>query len=254
MISKDNTDRCWPMILDVGSDSGETRRLPPQHPNRLACTLDTKRFTSPKADKPLVINLYTDTVHSVYGGVHELTFPDSGWEAPDCVQLAEVLPMCNRCCLLVLANNKVGDNGMAAISAAIQGGALPNLRIFDIFGCHVGPSGFCALFEAFRLGATPRLTELNMQKNAADDVSALALAGAIVDGATPNLEHLKLHMNCIGDYGGQALAEAIAPLGMLPNLKCLGLTKNQLSDEAQIVVRDVCKKKGIEVQLVLSDH
>ena len=254
MLSKPNSDRCWPMILEVGSDSGEMPRSPPQHPNRLANILDTKRFTSPKADKPLVIKLYTETAHSIYGGVHELVFPDSGWMAADFEQLSEILPLCNLCGILVLANNHVGDTGMVAISAALQGGALPNLRTLDVFGCQVGSSGFCALFEALRLGATPKLTELNIQRNAADDSSAVALADAITGGAISRMEHLKLHMNRIGDAGGRALAHAISLAGVLPDLKCLGLTKNQLSDETNTVVRAVCNERDVEAQLVLADH
>ena len=50
MIAKPNNLSCWPMIYDVARSSGEALRTAPLHPDKLDLLLQSKRFTSPKAD------------------------------------------------------------------------------------------------------------------------------------------------------------------------------------------------------------
>jgi hypothetical protein len=62
MVSKSNNTGCWPMILESSHVTREAPRQPPMHPERLRALLETKAFTSPKADRPLVAGLYEETV------------------------------------------------------------------------------------------------------------------------------------------------------------------------------------------------
>ena len=79
------------MLYDVGTGE-EAARSAPLHPAEMAALLKQKKFTSPKADRPLVIGLYHATILSVLGGAEELQFSDSGWGPRDGVAFAKLLP------------------------------------------------------------------------------------------------------------------------------------------------------------------
>lgn len=178
------SSRCWPMIYDVGSSSGEAKRMPPMHPDTLAKLLATKRFTSPKADRPLVERLYRATLRSVLGGATVLAFPRSGWADDEMVELCNVLPLCKRCVRLELHANECGDVGAAALAAAAQRGALPRVETIYLEGNRVGDSGCATLTAAVRAGALPRLRELTVAGNPASFESKAELMRALGERTT----------------------------------------------------------------------
>ena len=126
----------------------------------MAALLKQKKFTSPKADRPLVIGLYHATILSVLGGAEKLKFPSSGWGPQDGVAFAKVLPFCRSVGLLALSENAIGDEGCVAIADAVAAGALPELTGLWLSANGIGDVGCRALAAAIRGGALPKLGEL----------------------------------------------------------------------------------------------
>jgi len=156
-VAKPNNALCWPMLYDVGTGD-EAARAAPLHPQQVAELLATKKFTSPKADLPLVLRLYNETIISVLGGAKVLNFRDAGWQPRDGVSFARVLPYCAEVETIYMVSNAIGDEGCAAIAeAATRGGALPKLKLLGVQGAEIGDAGCRALAAAVRAGALPQL-------------------------------------------------------------------------------------------------
>jgi len=159
-VAKPNSISCWPMLYDVGTGD-EAARAAPLHPQQVAELLATKKFTSPKADLPLVLRLYNETIISVLGGATELNFNDAGWQPRDGVSFARVLPYCAEVEEIFMVGNPIGDEGCAAIAeAATRAGVLPKLKRLAVFGNEIGDAGCRALAAAVRAGALPQLTSM----------------------------------------------------------------------------------------------
>lgn len=180
MLAKSNSYTCWPMVLEVSSHapSGEARRVPPQHPDALAVTLEARRFTSPKADKPLVTQLYRATLGATLRHAEKLDWDDSGWDDADFEALAAVLPFCERCTTLYLSRNGCADAGAIALAAAFSSGALPALATLALNANLIGDAGTNALADALEREALPKLARLVYRKNAPADASAARLQRA----------------------------------------------------------------------------
>ena len=118
-VAKPNANGCWPMLYDVGTGE-EAARAAPLHPQQVAELLATKKFTSPKADLPLVLRLYNETIISVLGGAKVLSFSDAGWQPRDGVSFARVLPYCAEVEAIYMAGNAIGDEGCAAIRVTLK--------------------------------------------------------------------------------------------------------------------------------------
>ena len=147
------------MLYDVGTGE-EAARSAPLHPAEMAALLKQKKFTSPKADRPLVIRLYHATILSVLGGAEQLHFGSSGWGPQDGVAFAKVLPFCRRVGYLALDGNAIGDEGCVAIADAVAAGALPELEALALVANGIGDVGCRALAAAIRGGALPKLGDL----------------------------------------------------------------------------------------------
>ena len=147
------------MLYDVGTGE-EAARSAPLHPAEMAALLKQKKFTSPKADRPLVIGLYHATILSVLGGAKELMFQRSGWGPQDGVAFAKVLPFCRSVGTLRLDGNAIGDEGCVAIADAVAAGALPELEVLGLQANGIGDVGCRALAAAIRGGALPKLGQL----------------------------------------------------------------------------------------------
>lgn len=120
VLAKQNSLYSWPSILDSGNDSGELRRSAPIHPDALEALLGEKRFTSPKADKPMVSRLYRETVLSTLGGATELKFLDLGWGIEDIRQLIAVLPLMTSANRLNLNfNQQIGREGIQLLARTL---------------------------------------------------------------------------------------------------------------------------------------
>ena len=144
------------MLYDVGTGE-EAARSAPLHPAEMAALLKQKKFTSPKADRPLVIRLYHATILSVLGGAKDLEFQRSGWGPQDGVAFAKVLPFCRSVRQLILGRNAIGDEGCVAIADAVAAGALPELEKLYLEANGIGDVGCRALAAAIRGGALPKL-------------------------------------------------------------------------------------------------
>eukprot|EP00966_Prymnesium_polylepis_P048847 1130514-Prymnesium_polylepis.1 len=96
-------------------------------PAALARLVATKRFTSKKGDLPMVIELNTRTIISLFCDVAELAYTDLGWGDEEVVQLCEVLPFCQSLNKLLLYNNAIGDAGMRVLSDMFARGAMAQL-------------------------------------------------------------------------------------------------------------------------------
>ena len=170
MVAKPNAVSCWPMIYDVAS-ADEASRAAPMHPDRLQAELETKRFTSPKADRPLVLKLYRETLLSILGGADSLDFNFLGWGAGGGQQLAEVLPLCARARNVWLMFNAIDDGGCAAIATALTQGALPSCERIAFAGNQIRDGGCESLARAIRGGALPSLQYLSFHRDGAENAA-----------------------------------------------------------------------------------
>lgn len=158
MLAKKNANYVWPMIYDVGTQEEAPRRAP-MHPDRFVELLEEKRFTSPKADKPLVAALYRRTVLSILGGTTKLSFPAANFGAEGATHFAEILPLCTRVLEIYVSGCAMGDSGCQAIAAKLLG-VLPECTVFGIRDNGIGDAGCRALADAVRAGAMPKLVKL----------------------------------------------------------------------------------------------
>jgi hypothetical protein len=195
MVAKMNNVGCWPMVYEVDSESGEACRLPPLHPDRMQEYIETKVFSSPKADKPLVMRLYRETVTAVLGEATKLSFGECGWTDAEVIAFAEVLPLCRRCLKLNLGRNDFSDDGVAALAKAVSAGALPALEVLALNDNSIGVTGVEALLGAAALGAFPSLRKLFLHNNRIEASGCNALAQALEARALPKLEVLQLFGN-----------------------------------------------------------
>lgn len=196
MLAKPNNMSCWPMVYEVGRSSGEATRTAPMHPDRLDRLLESKRFTSAKADRPLVSRLYRETCTLVLGEATKLSFGESGWSDYDIVSFSEVLPLSMRCQKLNLGRNACGDTGASALAwAADCGAALRLLTVLALNDNAIGELGCEAIAEAALRGAFPQLRHLFLMNNRIGSQGTSALARALHAGALPELLELHLHGN-----------------------------------------------------------
>ena len=137
---------------------------------------------------------------------------------------------------LYLYDNKLGDEGAAAIAAAAAGGGTPRLKTLLLADNQIGDAGMQALASAFAAGAFRELEQLNLGGNAGTDRNEIgdaglaALAEALEKGALPALKELYLDYNEIGDEGVKALMAA-AGAGWLAKLEGFLLTGNEFGEE-----------------------
>ena len=160
--------------------------------------------------------------------------------------------------VLVLSGNKIGDDGMKAISDVIkptaQGGkgALAKLESLKLISNEIGDAGATALASACAKGLTS-LTELDLMSNRIRDAGLTSLAEACGKGALANLTVLELSRNLIDKLGVAALTEVITPdkhgKRALPKLRLLSLTSWELWSArprvAYPLLAQVCRERDI---------
>jgi uncharacterized protein (TIGR02996 family) len=125
---------------------------------------------------------------------------------------------------LILAENHIGSEGLAALAGSRYLGTLLSL---DLGANHLGNAGAAVLAGSARW---PRLERLNLSKNRITDAGVLTLA------ASPHLSSLatlNLRYNPIGNAGGRALAGS-PHLGRLTKLH---LRRTGLGKAAKMVLR-----------------
>ena len=108
------------------------KRAPPLAPPVFKEDLSTKTFTSPKADRETVANLYEKEFDEKLGEATELSYAELQWTDADVVKLCGAIATGKLVKLeaLWLDNNQIGDAGAAALAEAA--GKLPQLKTLDL--------------------------------------------------------------------------------------------------------------------------
>ena len=179
-LAKVKRNVCWAPVFDVVGDA-QFRRPPPMTPAVLARLVASKRFTSKKGDLPMVIELNTRTIISLFRDVVELGYTDLDWGDAEMVQLCKMLPFCRSLTKLLLYNNKFGDDGMTALAGAVSNGALPALKELSLHTNQIGDVGMQALAGAVSKGALPKCTKIELFGNPASLEAQRAVRGAIAN-------------------------------------------------------------------------
>lgn len=137
--------RGWPKAITVGGEVkkdwlgravGKTR--PPLAPPRFAEELRSRRFTN-GADFDVVCKLYEDTLRDGFGALERLVYNDCAWGDAEAAELAATLRVvaAPEVLELNLCDNYYEMTSLAALGAAISGGALASLQTLDLVGCRV---------------------------------------------------------------------------------------------------------------------
>ena len=135
---------------------------------------------------------------------------------------------------LNLVNNKIGDEGAAAIAKALRGNKVLtdlNLRLNNI-----GDKGAAALGKALEVNGV--LTNLDLWNNNIGDEGATALASALRVNAV--LKTLDLYANNIRVEGAAAIAQALRGNGVL---KSIDLSWNNLGDQGKNAIQDAARER-----------
>ena len=104
------------------------KRAPPLAPPVFKEDLSTKTFTSPKADRETVGNLYEKEFDEKLGEATDLRYARLQWTDADVVKLCGAIATGKLVKLekLILDNNQIGDAGVAALAEVA--GKLPQLK------------------------------------------------------------------------------------------------------------------------------
>lgn len=102
------------MIVDVGSNTGMSSRLPPLTPEAFAALLEQRTFTN-GADKEVVLDLYCTTARAVIGRARVLKFGGLRWRDEDVVLLSAWLEHASALREISLVGNRIGDAGALAL-------------------------------------------------------------------------------------------------------------------------------------------
>ena len=128
-------------VLDLGLFSGtktfmfevidecKVGREPPHAPQDFNAIVETKSFTNKAADLETVKSLYAAAFELRIGQAKELRFDELGWGDAEVAVLSKALHAAKDLKELWLYSNPaIGDEGAAALAAALREGAAPKLR------------------------------------------------------------------------------------------------------------------------------
>ena len=249
-LAKQSSKHAWPPIIEVGSNrrgqAAVAFREPPLTPAAMARLVAAKRFTSQKADLPMVLLLNVLTIMSVLGDASELFYAGLEWSNAEVVSLAQALPMCSHLTELSLARNRIGAEGVRALTSAFPN--VPNLQVLMLSDNRLGNDGVAAFAEGLRSGALRALRILYLEKNGIDEEGFVSLASALTASQQQEppmcLSELYLNNNLGGDGGATALAGALQGIpGSKLTTLCLG--GNGLADEAANAFAAAFKAGGL---------
>ena len=170
-----NLVKDWSYVLDLAKfDESVTRledviqgciakRAPPLAPPVFKEDLSTKTFTSPKADRETVANLYEKEFDEKLGEATVLDYEKLQWTDADVVKLCGAIATGKLVKLkkLRLTGNQIGDAGVAALAEVA--GKLPQLKYLNLSGNQIGDAGVAALAEV--VGKMPQLNGLDLGAN-----------------------------------------------------------------------------------------
>ena len=149
--------------LDAVIRGCAAKRAPPLAPPVFKEDLSTKTFTSPKADRETVGNLYEKEFDEKLGEATELVYIGLEWTDADVVKLCGAIATGKLVKLneLYLSDNQIGDAGVAALAEAA--GKLPQLKDLYLNDNQIGDAGVAALAEV--AGKLPQLEALYLEDN-----------------------------------------------------------------------------------------
>ena len=121
MIAKSNQASYWPMVVDVGSESGSCHRPAPPMKAEFAQLLSTKTFSNGKSDCEMVTELYWQTVEALMETQRSFSFNQMGWTDADLRQFCRWLPHCRELTRIRLNENpQFTDAGLAELAATLR--------------------------------------------------------------------------------------------------------------------------------------
>jgi Ran GTPase-activating protein (RanGAP) involved in mRNA processing and transport len=158
-------------------------------------------------------------LHALVRGLHAAPALETLWlagNALDSEALSAFAPVpggpsaCGALTHLAIQDNRIGDDGLAALAEALSHGALPRLRWLYAGQNGFGDAGVAALAGALRRGACTALTRLGLQANSVGDAGLSALGDALQTGAMSEAEFIYLAGNPFTSDGREALTRILA--------------------------------------------
>ena len=152
-----------------------------------------------------------------------------------------------QCCIsvLILSQNKIGDDGARAIAHALRGCEV--LSVLDLSGNGIQDAGAEALSEALR---SCKLQRLSLSSNCMGPSGALAVAG-VLKHVYKSLDTLDLSWNGLGDVGAVCLAGGLKHCSCL---KQLHLNFNFVGDDGAMALARCLQTCNQLTTLNLSDN
>jgi len=145
---------------------------------------------------------------------------------------------------LLLDNNRIGHEGVAAIAMALAINSRLQELALDLN--NIGDKGAMAVAEALKTNTT--LLYLRLSKNNIGDEGAMAIAEALKSKST--LQNLSLQKNHICNAGAKAIAEALREKNSA--LRQLWLSHNKIADEGAIALAGALKYESKSILQNLS--
>ena len=148
------------LVLDLGKFSGTKTdfggveqecmagREPPHSPESFNAIVESKSFTNKEADLPIVKSLYKTAFDLRIGQAEGLNFHSLNWRDAEAAVLSKALHAAKVLVNLTLGGNRIGDEGAAALAAALREGAAPKLQNISVNGTKVSEEAKQALRDA----------------------------------------------------------------------------------------------------------
>jgi len=131
--------------------------------------------------------------------------------------------------VLILFDNRIGDEGMQGLAELLPAGALPKLERFQLQGNAFGAAGVAALQTCVLDHlCMPRLASLNLQHNSIGAQGGVFLGNIGAVGGLRGVSSLFLSSCKVGADGIAAMAKAVASM---PRLNVLDISANELGDD-----------------------
>ena len=173
------------LVDDAGGPKDEYGIWQPPSPSDVDSFLEggehaDKTFTN-GADRPLVARKFREATEDIFGSVDALSFVVAGWGPRDGERFAKVLRHCTKVKKIDLQMNRdLGDAGVSAIAGACEEpGVLPELEVLVLHKCGIGDAGLAALTRAVQKGALPKLRLLAFSSRGVSEEAKRALREAL---------------------------------------------------------------------------
>jgi hypothetical protein len=160
----------WTMCVDTAKvvdgssgDAGASRQVP-FSPVHFAELLESKTFTN-GADREIVATLYARVASAVLASTKELVWDNVEVTRGDGVKLTATLELCTHVERLSMRVMGLTDSELVALCGVLNFGTLPMLREIALHDNKLGDEGVSALAAALHRGAMPALSGLALIRN-----------------------------------------------------------------------------------------